>query len=130
MANYISVSIHSQVSDVPTEKRYPSEIKINDLKEKLELITGANHKTMTVELSIDDKPAVALEDDERTLVHYVGQVPPKETHVKLIVKDDSSMDLLAGDVPHATISEENYVKRPNARDFIKQLREKKETTSS
>lgn len=125
MVSYINVSIHSNLSEFQSEKRFPPEIKINELKEKLELITGANHKTMSIELSLDDKPVVTLDDDDQTLVHYVGSIPSKETLVKLFVKDESSKDLLSGDVPKLTISEEKYASRPdNVRNFIKEMKNK------
>lgn len=127
MAEYISVSIHcDQTQDLPPVKRYPAEIKIRDLKDKLELFTGANRETMNVEIYIDNEPAVTLENDEETLVHYVGRVPPRETTVRLVVHDESSRDLLSGDVPKMTISEEKYANRPNNfRKFMKEVREKR-----
>lgn len=125
MASYFNVSIYSALSEFPTEKRFPKEIKIKELKEKLELITGADHKTMTIELSIEDKPAVNPDDNEQTLAHYIGEISSTDTTVKLVVKDDSVKDLLAGDVPKVTISEEKYASRPdNVRNFIKEMKEK------
>lgn len=123
----INVSINSDVSEFPTEKRYDVNTKILELKKKLELITGANHATMKVTLFIDDKEIGALSKNEETLGHYVGNVTGKDSTIKLVVKDEEpSLVSTGGDTPKFIISEEKYAQRPNnARNFIKEMREKR-----
>lgn len=123
MASVVNVCIHSEISEFPTEKRYDPKIKISELKEKLELITGANHKTMKIIMTVEDKPEVELSNNDETFAHYLGQGVTKETTVKLKVHDDQAAGLLQGDVPKLTISEEKYQQRSNVREFIKQKRE-------
>lgn len=124
MTSVINVSIHSEISEFPTEKRYDPSIKISELKKKLELITGANHKSMKITMTVDDKQAVELSNDDETLAFYLGETS-KDSNVKLQVKDDQPSSFLEGDVPKYTISEEKYKERPNnVREFIKQTREK------
>lgn len=126
MASVVSVSIQSNLSEFPTEKRYDTSIKVSELKEKLELITGANHKTMKVSLRIDDLELGQLDNDDETLGHYIGEHSGKETTFILTVKDDESSPILTGDIPKYTISEDKYLERKNnARDYIKELREKR-----
>lgn len=129
MSNYLNVSIHSEISEFPTEKRYDVNTLVGELKKKLELITGAQHKTMTIQLSIDGKDIGLLNEDDKTLAYYVGENPNKDSVVKLIVKDEQPSDILSGDVPKYTISDDKYQARPdNVRNFIKELREKRSSS--
>lgn len=126
MAKVFNVSIQSEINEFPTEKRYDSQIKISELRKKLELITGADHKTMKIELHLNDNQVTLLDNDDQTLESYVSELSDKETILKLVVKDEQSKALLNGDVPKYTISEEKYQSIPNnARNFIKELKEKR-----
>lgn len=124
MASVLNVTISSNISEFPTEKRFDPSIKISELKKKLELITGANHKSMKISLTVDDKQVGQLDNDDETLIHYVGEQVGKDATVKLDVNDEQTVDPLSGDVPKYTISEDKYTERSNVRDFIKDLREK------
>lgn len=125
MASVLTVSINSNLSEYPTEKRYDKNIIISELKKKLELITGANHLTMKIHLQLDDKQSVELSNDSETLGHYVDQLDCKDVILKLIVNDDQNSNILSGDTPKYTIPEEKYQSRSDtARNFIKQVREK------
>lgn len=123
-----NVSIHSDTFEFPTEKRYDSNTKVIDLKKKLELITGVNYKTMKLNIFIGDKDIGLLSKDDDTLAEYLkNEQVTKDTVLKLCVKGEQpSLILTGGDTPKFTISDEKYVQRPNnARDFIKQMREKR-----
>lgn len=125
MASVVNVTIHSEISEFPTEKRYDRSIKISDLKKKLELITGANHKSMKITMSLGEKDKIELSNDDETLAFYLGTELSKDSDVKIYVKDEQPSLLLEGDVPKYTISEEKYKERSNnVREFIKQTREK------
>lgn len=129
MAGIVQVSIHSEINEFPSEKRFPSTLKIKELKEKLELITGANHATMKIEFSLDNKLIGSPSDDKKTLGEFLGEALSTESIFKLTVQDESSKDLLSGDVPKYTISEDKYLSRTeNARNFIKEIREKRLST--
>lgn len=123
----VNVSIHSDASEFPTEKRYDPNIKISELKKKLELITGATHTSMKVVLFVDNKEIGALSNNDETLAHYLGEHANKESTIKLVVKDEHpSLILQGGDAPKYVISEDKYLQRPNnARNFIKEMREKR-----
>lgn len=126
-SSVVSVSIHSDASEFPTEKRYDSSINILELKKKLELITGATHTSMKVTLIVDDKEIGVLSKNEETLGHYLGEHLGKGGSIKLVVKDEHpSLILQGGDAPKFVISEDKYLQRPNnARNFIKEMREKR-----
>lgn len=127
MSSMFNVTIHSEISEFPTEKRYDAGIKILDLKKKLELITGANHLTMKISMSIGDKVVGELNDNEQTLGHYVERAGANgDVTLKLVVTDSQPSNLLSGDAPKFQISEDKYLQRPNnARNFIKEMREKR-----
>lgn len=120
MATVLNVTIHSDINEFPTEKRYDPAIKISELKKKLELITGANHKTMELFMTINDDEPKKLDDEEQTLSHYTNG---KTDQINLTVKDTQSKSLLEGDVPKYEIPEDKYSQRKdNARDFIRKMR--------
>lgn len=126
-ATFVNVTIHSNTSEFPTEKRYDVNIKIAELKKKLELITGANHATMKLSLTVDDKDLGFMSKDDETLAHYLGEHACKDANVKLNVEDEHpSLINVGGDTPKFVIAEEKYLQRPNnARNFIKEMREKR-----
>lgn len=126
MSVIYNTSIHSDISEFPTEKRYDSSTKVSELKKKLELITGANHASMKVTLFIGEEEICTLDNDEETLGHYATLNNNHSSSIKLVVKDELSSNPLDGDVPKYTISEEKYTERKNnVRNFIKELREKR-----
>lgn len=133
-AKVVNVSIQSNLSQYPTEKRYDPQINVLELKKKLELITGANYTSMKVTLFIDDKEIGELSNNEETLAHYIGSHQAIEDKtVKLVVKDESPSLILTqeGDAPKYIISENKYLQRPNnARNFIKEMREKRMSGAS
>lgn len=125
MASVFNVTIHSDFSEFPVDKRYDASIKISELKKKLELITGANHTTMKIFLSVGDKDIGELSNNDETLVSYAGDQVGKESVLKLVVKDEQSSNVLEGDVPKYSIADEKYLERENnARNFIKEMRAK------
>lgn len=126
MASVVTVSIQSEASEFPTEKRYDPNIKILELKKKLELITGANHTSMEVTLHVDDKDKGVLYNNDETLGHYLGGQASKDAAIKLVVKDEQpSLILQRGDTPKFVISEDKYLQRPNnARNFVKEMKKR------
>lgn len=125
MASVFDVKIHSDFSEFPVEKRFDVNIKISELKEKLELITGANHTTMKIFLSIGEKEIGELLNNDESLVKYVGDQYSQSSVLKLVVKDEESSNVLDGDVPKYNIDDEKYLARQNnARNFIKEVRAK------
>uniref|UniRef100_A0A6G1S591 Tubulin-folding cofactor B n=1 Tax=Aceria tosichella TaxID=561515 RepID=A0A6G1S591_9ACAR len=123
----VSVTIQSDSSEFPTEKRFDPNIKVSELKKKLELITGATHTSMKLTLSVDDKEVGLMSNDDETFAHYLGDQLKKDSSVKLLVKDEQpSLILQGGEAPKFVISEDKYLQRPNnARNFIKEMREKR-----
>lgn len=121
------VTIYSEISEFPTEKRYDAGINILELKKKLELITGANYLTMKVSLSIGDEEIGELADNDKTLSDCVGDRATPDAVLKLTVKDGDSSKIFSGDAPKFNLSEEKYLQRSNnARDFIKEMRAKRQ----
>lgn len=127
MASVLKVLIHSENSEFPTEKRYDPNIKVADLKKRLELITGANHSTMKLTAFIEDEQIGDLEDNNKSLADYLGEKLNELPSLKFVVKDDHAKEILDGDLPKYEISEEKYKERQDtARNFIKEIREKQE----
>lgn len=127
MAAVLKVIIHSDLSEFPTEKRYDPNIKVGELKKKLELITGADHSSMKVTAFVGDKQIAELDNNDNSLADYLDKETAEQPIIKLVVKDDQVKEILSGDVPKYEISEEKYLERQNnARNFVKEVRGKQE----
>jgi len=72
-SSYTSIHITSDVNTIPNERRYPSNIKIGDLKSKLELITGASSATMKLQLFINENLIDHLNDNDGILSNYLNK---------------------------------------------------------
>lgn len=125
MAAILKVIIHSEINEFPTEKRFDPNIKVGELKKKLELITGANHSSMKVTAFNGDEQIGELDNNDKSVADYIDQKPGEQLTLKLVVKDDQVKEILCGDVPKYEIDEEKYLERENnARKFINEVREK------
>lgn len=129
MTTLVSAEIVTNDSEFPVERRFDVNQEIGKLKEKLEPITGANHQTMTVSLSVGGEEIGELKDSSKTLAEYLGEkLSIEKLKIKLTIKDDQSTSLFEGDVPKYEISEENYSQRSNnARNFINEMKKKNKT---
>ncbi|CAL8089991.1 unnamed protein product [Orchesella dallaii] len=65
---FLALTVSSNLSSLQTERRFPSDVTIGNLKGKLELLTGASMNTMKLELKDkDDQLIYELTDDNLTL---------------------------------------------------------------
>lgn len=69
----VNVLITSCFNSFGTERRYPKNILISDLKRKLELITGASESSMKLQLRDKNDSIVANLTDDSTLGSYALQ---------------------------------------------------------
>ncbi|GIX67327.1 tubulin-folding cofactor B [Caerostris darwini] len=70
-ASVLDVLVTSSINSFGTQRRFPTDITIGDLKQKLELITGATSTSMELQLLDDKKELIAkLLDDHSTLSSF------------------------------------------------------------
>lgn len=116
MGDFVHVNVSNSQNDVISfEKKFPRDIKIGDLKFKLEIITGGSAGTMQLQLFNGEKIVALLNDDNAELGSY-----PIENNMRLHVID--SFGNLFGDskVEKFELSDTQYDKRQNTvRDYLK-----------
>lgn len=114
----LSITTSSQQSHCVVERRFQKGITIDEFKGKLELVTGGNLVTMTVEVyDKNDKLICKLEDGQRLLGSY-----PIDDGMRIHVIDNfSRTEDSLNNVEKFEISEEEYAKRA---DTVKAFLEK------
>ncbi|KAF8315378.1 hypothetical protein DL93DRAFT_2135908 [Clavulina sp. PMI_390] len=99
-------------TNVKSERKYPLDISIGDLKRKIYTITGIETSSQRLELSqTETAVSTILSDDERTLASYS---PVDYAHLK-VVNLNPTTDAVGFDdeanVPKFELSQEEYDKR-------------------
>jgi tubulin-folding cofactor B len=81
----ISIEITTNDNSFINERRFPSNIRISDLKSRLELITGASHSTMKLELLSQNNTLIAyLDDNQRQLNSYLSDYQNNKIRIHVI----------------------------------------------
>lgn len=113
----VVVNITNSINDVVSfERRFLKDIKIRELKEKLEIITGCSANTMILELYSGDRLINKLGDDNAFLGFYSPQ-----DGMRIHVNDKSSSYNLEENVQKFELSDEQYEGRKESlRHFLKQ----------
>ncbi|XP_065883498.1 tubulin-folding cofactor B-like isoform X2 [Dysidea avara] len=120
----VEVTVSSSLNSFASQSRFNVDVSINELKSRLELITGASCSTMQLELFSDEGKFIKrLDDDSATLsscnvmdkmrIHVIENDPLKK---KGEFEDTSQVEKYE-------MSEEDYSKRIDSiRMFLKQKR--------
>ncbi|KAJ8945703.1 hypothetical protein NQ318_012422 [Aromia moschata] len=112
-ADFVNLHISTSKDDILfSEKRFPKDISISDLKAKLELMTGGSCHTMQVEAYTNDNKFVCkLDNNDAMLGSY-----PLEDGMRLHVIDQFQIrnELDSGDEPKFELSEEEYSKKSDS----------------
>lgn len=116
IVNNETILIEIQTNDNPmiTERRFATNIKVCDLKSKLELITGASNESMVLEIVSDSRPNIRLDDNERQLKSYLDANDEKRNKLRIHVKGCQVIDDDLSRVPKYEISQEEYQKRDDS----------------
>jgi len=121
-ASLINVVVTNNVNSLHSERRFPASTSIQELKAKLELLTGISPTSMKLELRTAENKFVAdLGDDSATLANS------KVADGSIIYAIDTSgaaksLDEDTGDVAKFELSEEAYEKRSDSvRTWKKQM---------
>ncbi|KER22290.1 CAP-Gly domain protein [Opisthorchis viverrini] len=113
-ATYVNLSITSNASKMQCQKRYPSDLTLGQLKEKLVLVTGCDNRSMKIEMFTEDEKSKGwLTDDHQTL-HALGVTDGMHLHVTDPTIADGTFDKLEDESVTYQISMEEYAKRPDS----------------
>ncbi|RTG85750.1 tubulin-specific chaperone B [Schistosoma bovis] len=111
MSNFANLMITTNASKLRSEKRYPLDITLGQLKEKLVLITGCDNRTMKVELfDNEDRSLGQLVGDDKPLYDF-GIENGMHIHVADPTIQDGAYDQVDEPVETYQISAEEYAKR-------------------
>ncbi|CAI2722555.1 unnamed protein product [Schistosoma spindalis] len=100
MSNFVNLMITTNASKLRSEKRYPLDITLGQLKEKLVLVTGCDNRTMKVELfDIEDRSLGQLVGDDKPLCDFDPAI------------QDGAYDQVEESVETYRMSAEEYAKR-------------------
>jgi len=109
-ADMVNVFITSNITMMRSEKRFAKNVTIGELKNKLEMITGASSAGMKIKVfNKDDKEVCSLSDDSKMLGFY-----PVDNGHRLEVTDNSKV---AGEFENTAavdkfeLTKEDYSKR-------------------
>jgi len=110
MSEIILCEITTNDNSFANERRFPSNIRISELKAKLELITGASSQTMTLTLLAPNGETITkIDDDERQLNSY-----DHNDKMRIHVTDQNPITSQFDDlsqVPKFDLPQEEYEKR-------------------
>lgn len=92
------------------ERRFSPEIKMDELKNRLELVTGASASTMELIFSDTSGNLIDNYDDSKCLQEFIK--PGNENRLRLNVKDSNVVQLNdLSDVPKYVMSDDKYSER-------------------
>ncbi|XP_013417540.1 tubulin-folding cofactor B [Lingula anatina] len=115
----VNVTVSSNINSFGTERRFPKDIPIAELKMKLELLTGASSATMKLEAyDKDDKLVCAMDNDAAMLGSY-----PVDDGMRIHVKDTAHTVGEFEDVSKVEkfeLTEEEYANRTDSVRAFKQ----------
>lgn len=116
MGDFVQINVSNSQNDVISfEKKFPRDIKIVELKCKLEVITGGSAATMQLHLFNGDKFVVQLTDDDAELGSY-----PIENNMRLHVIDNFTNLFGDSKVEKFELTDKQYTERRNTvRDYLK-----------
>lgn len=115
----VTLNVTSQFTSFLNERRFDRGTTVGKLKENLEMITGANAKSMKIDVfSTDDKKLFTLNNDAAVLGEYAI-----EDYMRLHVTDTSGVGINFDDtskVEKFEITDTDYdSKRDTVRSFLK-----------
>lgn len=113
--NSRQILLDIQTNDSPniTERRFPGDISIVDLKSRLEIITGASSATMNLTFYDASGGLISTADDSKCLGDYL--ISENDQRLQLRVKDFNAVKLDdLSSVPKFEISDEDYDKRSDS----------------
>ncbi|KAF5397701.1 Cytoskeleton associated protein CAP Gly [Paragonimus heterotremus] len=109
--SYISLLLTSNASKVKCEKRYPSDLTLAQLKDRLVLVTGCDNNTMKIEVFDKEEQSKGwLSDDSQTLA-ALGLTDGMHLHVTDPNVADGTYDKLDESTELYQMSAEDYEKR-------------------
>lgn len=106
----LDILVTSSINSFGTQRRFPTDLKISELKQKLELLTGASSTTMELQLLDDKNQLISKLADENSLLGSYDLNDAKVLHVIDSSHQAGEFEDLSK-VKKFELSEEDYSKR-------------------
>ncbi|OQR67102.1 tubulin-specific chaperone B-like [Tropilaelaps mercedesae] len=118
-SEFVKLTVTTEGSDLGCERAFNRNITVGELKQRLELLTGAAYNRMKLELRNSNAPAQlveALNEDDRK----IGDYPALDNGLLLKVIDPSMVSIFdeTDTVQKMKISEDRYAQLNNVRGFM------------
>ncbi|KAH8855414.1 Tubulin-folding cofactor B [Schistosoma japonicum] len=114
MSNFVNLIITTNASKLRSKKRFPLDINVGQLKEKLVLVTGCDNRTMKIELfDKDDKSLGQLVGDDKPLWDF-GVEDGMHIHITDLTTQDGAYDQTEEPAETFQLSTEEYAKRKDS----------------
>ena len=118
--NFVNLTIYTELNAFGVEKRFPKDILVSDLKNKLELITGYEAAHIKIKLLTRDKKFVCdLNEDDKMLGFY-----PCEDNFLLEVSASNAVQVVEDpDFKRYELTDEEYAKKTDTvKNFKKNMK--------
>nr|CAH8823914.1 unnamed protein product [Trichobilharzia regenti] len=109
--NFITLSITTNASKLRSEKRYPIDITLGQLKEKLVLVTGCDNRTMKIELFDKQEKSLGYLLGDGKSLYDLGVENEMHIHVTDSTIADGVYDQPEEPVETYQLTDEEYAKR-------------------
>lgn len=118
--NSVNVTIYTELNSFGVEKRFPKDIFISELKNKLELITGYESASIQIKLLQRDKKFLCTLDDDTKML---GFYPCEDGHLLEVHSDNVVTVVEDPNFKRYELTEEEYAqKRDTAKNFKKNMK--------
>lgn len=109
-ASILDILVTSNINSFGTQRRFPLDIKISELKQKLELLTGASSSTMELQLLDNNNDLIEKMLDDHATLGSFNIANAKVLHVVDPLHQTGEFEDLSK-VKKFELSEEEYAKR-------------------
>ncbi|KAK4473013.1 hypothetical protein MN116_004208 [Schistosoma mekongi] len=114
MSNFASLIITTNASKLRSEKHFPLNMTLGQLKGKLVLVTGCDNHTMKIELfDKEDKSLGQLVGDDKPLCDF-GVEDGMHIHITDLTTQDGAYDQVEEPAETYQMSNEEYAKREDS----------------
>ncbi|OXA60513.1 tubulin-folding cofactor B [Folsomia candida] len=114
---FVAVTITSNLNSFHTDRRFPGDVNIANLKGKLELLTGCMMSTMKLELRDNDDELIQYLSDDTLTLAQLGVQNGMKIHV-IDTSNKEPEDEEAADVSYKLSTEEYEQREESMRKFM------------
>lgn len=110
---FVKFSITNSRDDRVVEKKYPTSLSMNDLRMRLEMVSGIDTSSMLIEYHVNKQKVTTLGDDVDSIKSFVAPYLQHDEHRLHLIDQGSRGDDFnkLDQVPKFELTDEDYAKR-------------------